>query len=183
MTMRVTTLAKQIAQSSTEIAWPHMHANHVYDYAGTGMFNGDSMKVGEELHKHLELYLNGRFVPQREREVCSVIVEILLELGLDDIETECAVQYGSVRGKVDLYGTHANGRSWVIEVKTTQGSHIEEPRAQELMQLALYARMLQFKNPLLACIRVNLRTMKVGVYLTTKTAPYLDIAEQYLKSA
>ena len=183
MTMRVTTLAKKITQSLPEIVWPHACANHVFDYEGTGRIEGDSMAIGAALHQHLETYINGGDVPPQDEEICSVIMDILIELGLEDVETESTVQCGKVRGIVDLHGTHKNGRKWVIEMKFTQGTHIEEPRPQELMQLALYACMLDLDAPLLACFRINLNVKKIGVYLTTQSAPFLDIAEQHLKSA
>ena len=162
--MTVTETAKIIAASHPALAWPAVFPDQLYDFDAKQFPRGESITAGERFHTNMEHYWANEFVEPRDEYVCSVVSDILLDLGLEEIESEQSVFSGGLSGRVDLHGIHKNGRHWVIEIKTTQGDEVLQPRPQELCQLALYAKLLSLENPVLACLRINLRTQKIAVY-------------------
>jgi hypothetical protein len=162
--MTVTEKAKILAATHPALAWNGVYPDQIYDYDAKRLPPGESMAAGDRFHRNMERYWDDQWVNPSDEYVCSVVTDILLDLGIEQIESECPVSNGKLSGRVDLLGIHKNGRHWVIEIKTTQGAEVLPPRPQELCQLALYASLLKLNNPALACLRINLRTQKIAVF-------------------
>ena len=162
--MTVTETAKILAATNPTLAWAGVYPDQIYDYDSKRFTPGESMAAGDRFHRNMERYLDDQWVEPNHNYICSVVTEILIDLGLEEIESERSVSKGDLSGRVDLHGIHKNGRHWVLEIKTTQGAEVLQPRPQELCQLALYAKLLSLENPVLACLRINLRTQKIAVY-------------------
>jgi len=90
------------------------------------------------------------------------------------LTSELPVTRGNLTGRADLIA-QPEGKPWVIEIKTTQSRYALAPSPEELYQLSLYADLLDFKNPVIACLRINFRRGKVGVF-------YIQQSEQIIQN-
>lgn len=166
--MNATSAAKHLSSKNSDLKWPGLLPQCIYDLDVPQLPSGPPILVGKDFHANLERHLAGKWVSKDHYYTCSAVAEILRDLGLErkSLKTEVPLQRGSLTGQADLVGVDAKGKTWVVEIKTTQGCFALAPSSTELCQLALYAHLLDLKEPTLACIRVNLRLGKAGVYHT-----------------
>ena len=174
--MDVTSAAKALAQNTSDLTWPEVLPQRLYNLCVPNLPTGSPLQLGEDFHAHLNKHLSGEWVPKDHYYSCSGVAEILADLGLErkSLKSEIPVKKGQLTGQADLVGVDSSGQPWVIEIKTTQRKHVLAPNSTELYQLALYAELLGYKNPTLACLRINFSNAKVGVFYAENGAPLVS---------
>lgn len=181
--MNVTQTSKALAQANPELAWGTTYPDRIYDFNGTQVPQGNPMEVGEALHFNLHKLINDLWVPREYYNATASILEVLEDLGIEQVDTEKRIVRGGIHGQCDLHGIDLRRNHWVFEIKTTRGRHVEPPRPNEMIQMALYASMLKLDSPRLACIRINLATSKIGVYVRYDSQQLIDWASMQLDVA
>lgn len=150
-----------------ELQWPFRYPTDVYDYWTTRWPKGSPIQVGERLHDAMHIFLTkGAWIYPEYYVPCQTILEILDDLGLpkNALQSEMPIGTGRLRGRVDLCGRLADGRSCITEIKTTLGDHAEPPSHEEIVQMGCYANLQSSKKPVLICMRVLLRENKICVF-------------------
>lgn len=174
--MNVTAFSTTLAAMNPKVKWPSIYADEIFNFYSSKRVRGAPVEVGISLHNYFDDYSKNRFIPHAYYEVCASIVDVLADLGMEEVECEESVSIHGLEGRLDMHGIDLNGRHWVIEIKTTQGAYLKAPSSREIFQLALYAKMLDLETlPSLMCLRVNLQTQKIGVYRSYDCREWVDL--------
>lgn len=174
--MNVTEYSQRLADAHPEVKWPCVGADLVFDFEATKMPRGSSLMLGSLVHDYLPAFIEGDYVPEAYADTCAVIYDILYQMGMDEVESEEVVNGVGLSGRIDMHGIDVRGRHWVVEVKCSQGLYLPPPSRREIFQMVSYAKLLdQTIPPGLICLRVNLRTRKVGVYRIYEYKNWLDL--------
>lgn len=177
--MNVTSAARALAENPS-LTWPGLLPQRVYNLKVPRIASGSSLAVGEQLHAQLHLYWRGAWIDPDYYYTCVGIEDILSDLGLKraNLKTELPVSGGGIRGQVDICGSLINGRSAVVEIKSTQGEYGLPPSPREVCQLGLYASLLKYNTPTLICLRVNLRLRKISAFVMSDTSTLISNVER-----
>lgn len=178
--MNVTTAARLLAEKQLELAtWPSLLPQHVYNLEVPRIASGRSLDLGEQLHAKLHQFWGGTWIDPDYYYTCAAIEDVLIDLGLDrgNLKTELPVSGNGLNGQVDICGSLSDGRSAVIEIKSTQGEYALPPSSRELCQLALYSSLLKYDAPTLICLRVNFRLRKVSAFVMSDASALIANVE------
>lgn len=160
--------SKKLAKTSRPgwSVWPRRLTNMTYRFQSIKLPRGKALRVGERLHESLEDCVSGRWVHPEYYYPCLAILHALSELGMkmDTLQSEMAVSGAGCNGRMDIYGVLSDGRSCVVEIKSTLGKYLNRPSPQELIQLGYYATLSGSKTPRLACLRISFPSRRLGVY-------------------
>lgn len=179
ITMNVTDFSKSLAKTYPKLQWPSIGADRLFSFSPDERCpRGDPVQLGLNLHKFLRRYAEEKSVPKDYEYICESIMDIFYELGIEDVEFEEAVEGLGLKGRADIIAIDHRQRRWVIEIKTTQSGHLEPPTASEIFQMATYTKLANIgEDPRIMCLRVNLRTRMVGVFLCYDAKKWVNMVE------
>lgn len=133
--------------------------------------SGNALWVGERLHESLETCLHGKWVYSEYYYPCRAILHALQELGMlmNSLQSEKTVSGAGCYGRMDIYGVLTDGRSCVVEIKSTLGNELRRPKPDEVIQLGYYAALSGAQSPRLAFLRISFPTRRLAVYTMDPT--------------
>jgi hypothetical protein len=180
--MYVSNLSRSL-ETTLEIVWPRRCADRIYNFDDIGIPRGESIDVGDAFHRNFSRFLKDQWVPKEYLSTCIALGLVIDDLGVEHYESEGTVASENLAGQCDLHGLDRLGRHWVFEIKTTQGDYIFPPRPSEIIQMSLYASLLKVEDPIVACIRLNLKTRKIGVFVSRETQKLVQMASELIRDA
>lgn len=135
-----------------------------YRYQARNHYPKSSLSSGIRLHSAFADYAQGQWVDPEFYYACAAVEEALAELAVVEVHSEVELSKNGINGVTDLHGTLQSGRPVVVELKSTLGEYSLAPAMEEVFQMATYAYLLDYENPLLLCVRVALRMQSINVF-------------------